>query len=499
MVALTPYRRSFRLLSARLLVTLLASALAIALLVEPVLTVAGLLAVALFAGVIAHPRLGAYVLLPVTLLISGVERGVVVPLLRPNEVIFLLIAGALSVRALILLSTGHRFHVKVTSIDVTLVALCFASSVLPLLNMAARSRPIEPEDLLYAANLWKYMGVYVVVRSAIRTEQQVATCLWLVMGTSAVVAVIGIVQSLELFGVPGALDRFYTPEADSDLAPNRATSTLGSSFAVADVMVFNLAIATASLLRGARQRKTLLAAAALFVFGTLASGQFSSVIALVVVALAVGLVTGRLHKLFLAGLPLAAAAGLALQPVIERRLAPFQSTRGLPRGWLGRLENLRRFFWPELFRDYNYLLGVRPAARVPAPESWREWVSIESGHTWLLWNGGIPMVVAFVAFAWSSLATTARLARRRVGPLSVAAIAAFAAIAVQVVLLTLDVHLILRGAADLTFALLGLALTPETATGGTAGADKEASPRAAPASPDSAVSGRLTERGSRLT
>lgn len=456
------------LLLAAPLLAVPATALAASLVLEPLLALAGILATALVVAVMARPHLAAYVLLPATLLITGVERGVVVPLLRPNELVLLLMAGALLLRALILVTNGYRPRPRITAIDLTLLALCFTSSVLPLLTMAARSRAIEPDDLLYALNLWKYMAVYLMVRSTIRTEHQVASCLWLVMGASAVVATIGILQSLELFGVPGMLGRFYTPEGGSDLARNRATSTLGSSFAVADVMVFNLAIATGWLLRGAPQRKTLLAAAGLFVFGTLASGQFSSVIALVVVALAVGLVTGRLHKLFLAGLPLAAGAAVALQPVIQRRLAPFQSTRGLPSGWLGRLENLRRFFWPELLKDYNYVLGVRPAARVPAPESWREWVSIESGHTWLLWNGGIPMVVAFVAFAWSSLSTTARLARRRSGPLGVAAIAAFAAMVVQVVLLTLDVHLILRGAADVTFALLGLALTPQPPTEGPA-------------------------------
>jgi hypothetical protein len=466
MTAIHFRRRFFDAGPAPLILALAASALAVPLLLQPALTVAALLAAALVVAVMARPHLATYVLLPTTLLIAGVERGVVIPVLRPNEIVLLLIAGALSARGLILLSTGHRPHLRITVIDVTLLALCLASSVLPLLMMMARSRTIESDDLLYAMNLWRYLGVYVVIRSTIRTERQVKITLWLIMGASSIVAVIGIAQALGLFGLQDILAGLYTPEGDRRLASNRATSTLGSSFAVGDVMVFNLAIAAAWLLQGARHTKTLFCAAVLFVFGAIGSGQFSSLIALVIVVAAVGLITGRLHKLLLVGVPLAAAAGIVLQPVIQRRLAPFQSTRGLPNGWLGRLENLRRFFWPELFRDFNYVFGVRPSARLPAPESWRDWVSIESGHTWLLWNGGIPMALAFVGFAWASLTTTARLARQQSGPLAVAATAAFAAMSVQVLLLTLDIHLILRGAADLTFALLGLALVvPHPASG----------------------------------
>lgn len=475
MAVTSVHRRSSSQTWVLLSLTMVASALAVSLVVEPVLTVTAVFAITFAAAVIARPVLGAYVLLPTTLLIAGIERGVVMPILRPNEAVFLLIAGALSVRALIVLSTGHRLRPKITLIDVTLVALCIASSILPLLIMAARSRPIAADDVLYSVNLWRYFGVYVVVRSTVRTELHVATFLWLSMGTAVVVAVIGILQALELFGVHSVLAALYSPEGEVNLVGNRAYSTLGSTFAVGDVMVFNLAIASAWILHGARQRATLLAASGFFVLGAIASGQFSSLIALVVAIVAVGLVTGRLHKLFAVGVPFAAAAGLALQPVIARRLAAFESTRGLPGSWLGRVENLRRFFWPELFRDFNYLFGVRPAARVRAPESWREWVWIESGHTWLLWNGGIPMVLAFVAFAWSSLTTTARMARRHIGPLGVAAAAAFAAMVVQVVLLSFDVHLILRGAGDVTFSLLALALVaPEGDVDGDGGSEETA-------------------------
>jgi hypothetical protein len=171
----------------------------------------------------------------------------------------------------------------------------------------------------------------------------------------------------------------------------------------------------------------------------------------------VGWLTGTITRGALITAPALIGAGAVMQPVLKRRLSGFSTSQGLPSSWISRLDNLRRFFWPEL-AHYNWILGVRPSTRVPAPhaEWWRDWVWIESGHTWLLWNGGVPLFVSFIAFVWLGLRRTARLARRRLDAVGVAGIAAFSAVAVVAVLTTFDPHLTLRGTADLLFALLGL-------------------------------------------
>ncbi len=432
-----------------------------ALIRSPAVTMAGIMATALMVAVVMHPPTGAYVLLATTPLIVGMDRGLVLPLLRPSEALALLVGVALVGRGIVRLTSGERLQVRVTTkVDATLAVVAFTSSVTPLLWMMARGRTVSVDDILYALTLWKFFGIYLIIRCSIRTERQVRWCLWVTMGAGSVVAVVAILQALQLFGMPDLLAGYYAPFADEQaLGINRGTSTLASSIATGDVMAFNLAIALGWLFRGGSLRALLAAAAGLFVLGGLASGQFSGVIALVVVVAVVGLLTGRLSRIMLATLPVALVSGLAMQPVVERRLSGFDSAQGLPPSWLGRLENLRTFFWPELFSNFNFVLGVRPSARVPAPELWRQYVWIESGHTWLLWNGGIPLFVAFFVFLWTSLRATAQVARARADAIGVAAVASFAALMVLAVLMTLDPHLTLRGSADLSFSLLALATT----------------------------------------
>jgi hypothetical protein len=429
-------------------------------LLPPLAVVVLIGSVGLVAAVAVHPPLAAYLLVAGTLLTVGIDRGVVMPVLRPSEALLAAVCAGLVARGCAELMRGASPVVRLTRVDWSVLLLATTGSAIPLLWMVARGREISNEDVFYAAQLWKYVAVYAAARLAVRTERQVRTCLCVALAAASVVALVAIFQSLRLLGIPRMLAAYYTPTEDlSAVDDMRGTSTLSSSFAVADVMIFCLAVAAAWLIRGAPRRGLLSAACVLFVFGTVASGQFSGYLGFAVGAVALGLITRRMRQLGLASLALAAFAGLALWPVVGERLKGFDSTAGVPPSWVGRWENLTTFFWPDLGSQLNWLTGVRPAARVPAPETWREWVWIESGHTWLLWTGGLLFLVVFFAFLWFALRTLADVARRRAGAIGVAATGSFTALSVIAVLMTLDVHLTLRGAAELNFTLLALALT----------------------------------------
>ena len=245
------------------------------------------------------------------------------------------------------------------------MAVC--NSVVPLLWMAVRDVTITGDDLSYAVVLWKYLALYAVVR-----------------GPSAPSGRPAVPRGVDGLGgrrrghcdpavAPAvrrghAADSLYAPFGDTSvLTANRGSATLGLAAATADLMIFNLALAVGCWWRSglrpgdrrpprrAGPRDALLR-------------PVLRVIGLVVAIVALGVVFRRADvSIILGGLGLGAA--LPLAPVITTRLVAFGGATGLPESWVGRLDNLRGYFWPRLLEDHNYLLGVQPSARVPSPDT----------------------------------------------------------------------------------------------------------------------------------
>jgi hypothetical protein len=439
--------------------------LTVALVQAPLFTLGGVAAVVVATAVILHPPAATYIVIASTPLIVGVERDALLPILRPNEVVLLVVAAAVVSRALIRGSTRAAWRFRVTAVDATILLLALTSSLLPLFWMAVRGKAISQDDVLYALTMWKYLGVYLIVRTTITTDRQVRTALWCAFVGGAFVALVAILQSLQLFGVPHLLTHYYAPSGnDFALTNSRGTSTLASSVATGDVMAVSLGLALAWLSRGGRPRGLLIACCTLFLFGVLASGQFSGVIGLGVVLLVLLIVDKRLTARLIGLLPVGVLAALVMQPVISKRVSGLSSGH-LPASWSDRLNNLRTYFWPQLFPNFNWVLGVRPEARIAARQFRTGWVWIESGYTWLLWTGGVPLFCAFIAFLVATIRAAARRAREP-GVMGVVGLATLACLWALAVLMLFDPHLTLRGSADLLFVLLGLTTASVRVTSG---------------------------------
>jgi hypothetical protein len=441
----------------------------------PVVAVA--VAGALALTIAARPTIGAGLWLLLGPLIVGIARGEGAMVLRPNEALLLIIVAGLGLRALWLSWHGERWLPRLQRIDLAVMALVATGCLMPLAIRYGRGLEVSADDVLYALVFVKYLVVYALFRLAVRTPAEVAACLKLILVAGVIVGVIAVLQVKDLAGVPYLLDRYYDAPFTAPIGPvtERGTSTLATAFGVADMMSLCLAIAIGWVMRWQGSRPLLLAGGAVFLAGCLAAGSFSGYIGVSIVALAVGFVCGRLLKLLTVMVPTALVATALFWPTVANRLDGFDSRMGLPRSWLGRVENLERFVWPELFSGLNWLWGVRPSARIPAPEAWRDWVYIESGHAWLLWSGGVPLLVAFMALSWIVARDTFRIARDDHGPVAIVAAAAFAGMAMIFALMLFDPHLTVRGCADLFFPLLALALvgqdrrphiaaTPDTGT-----------------------------------
>jgi hypothetical protein len=417
--------------------------------------VLAIVALAIIGLVIVRPVISAYALIFLTPLVVGINAGSVLPVLRPNEALIVLFALAIGLRWLGRLRTGELRWPPVDRVDATIIALGVTSSALPLAMMVVRQRPISQDDLLYCIVIWKLLAEYVIVRSVVKTREQALRCLVLSMAAAAIVCVIGMLQALHLFGVPGLLAKYYAPnEVTSPLSDGRGSSLLGLPAAVADLAILNLGIAIAMLVRGYPRRLWLGGLAALFALGVIAAAEFSTLIGLIVALVALMVLT-KAGRIAVYAVPVAVAGGVLLWPVIQTRLGGFNSATGLPVSWINRLYNLRTYFWPVLFSDNNWILGVEPSARIATDTRQYGYVWIESGYTWLLWGGGIPLLASYVAFVAAVLRKCWAYARRA-GPAGVAATAIAAATCSQVVLMLFDPHLTYRGSGDLFFLLLAL-------------------------------------------
>jgi hypothetical protein len=433
---------------------------------QPLLGVALVALTALVAGVWARPQLAAYLLIPLTPLIAGINRGSGLGVLRPQEALAVLLGGVLIARGLVRLRSGQFPGFHLGRVEWALVLMAVTSSLLPLLRMAVFQEGISQDDVLYALVLWKYLGLYALIRASISTDRQIQVCMWLSVAAATAVAGLAILQSLGLFGVPHLLATYYAPFGYTNAFSARGSSTLGLPAATADIAIINLAVVGGLWTRLRKYRLALAGAAAALVMGALSAGEFSSAIGLFVGVICIAIVIRRPRLLWAFG-PAALAAGYALWPVISQRLSGFQSASGLPVSWTGRLQNLQTYFWPELFSGYHFVLGVRPAARVVVASQATGYVWIESGYTWLLWAGGIPLLASFVFLVYAAVRRGWRAARCGLDGRAVAGGALFTATIVISVVMTFDPHLTYRGTGDAFFTLLALAAPrPRRTSGG---------------------------------
>ena len=418
--------------------------------------VAAVIALGIIGWVMARPVYAAYLLIFLTPLIVGINAGRVVPVLRLNEALIVVLGVAIGLRWLAGAGRSHIRWPRLDRVDASLIALGVTSSVLPLLMMVMRQRAITSDDLLYCIVIWKLLAEYAIVRTVISNREQAMRCLVLSMAAAAVVSAVGVAQSVGVPGVSGFLVKYYAP-IGVELSNGRGSSLLALSAATADLAILNLAIAIAMIVRGHPRGKLLGGIAVLYALSVVASAEFSSVIGLIVAVMAIIALT-RSGRIAAYAVPVALFGGVLLWPVIQTRLNGFQSASGLPVSWTTRLYNLETYFWPTLFSDHNWLLGVRPSARVTVPGKILGYVWIESGYTWLLWGGGIPLLASYLAFVVAVIRKGWAYANRA-GAVGIVATAVAAAAASQVILMVFDPHLTYRGSGDALFLLLALMRT----------------------------------------
>jgi hypothetical protein len=442
------------------------AAIAAALVAGLFAAVAGPVAVAVTAGVgllglVAwRPVLAIYLYLGTLPFIGGIERGTLVPLLRPNEALLVfLMAGAMAggyVRAV----RGAPLQLRLRRCDVPLAAFVLLATVWPISSMLLRGVPPVAADVVAVLPACKLAGLLLLVRTTVRTPTQVRWCIRLIIGGAVGIAAVAILQILSIGPVLALLHTWWPidPGGSLDSLDARGTATLANAIATGDYIVIGLTLLVTSGVRGLLGKWTRVGAGLVLAPGLLAAGQFSTWLG----ALLVGaLLIWRLPTVRVSAVRFAPILGIAVLGGAPALLGRFRDFSGgeLPQSWLVRWDNVTHLFLPHLVEDGGFLVGVSPNSTVVPPDTWRDIVYLESGYLQLLWIGGVPLLLGFIALSWTVLSLTHRLSSRTD---SVGACASALNIAwwmVLVVSLT-DPHLFMRGVGDLVFTLIAIVTGP---------------------------------------
>lgn len=416
-----------------------------------VVAVAG--ALGLFVACVREPVIGTFAYLATLPLVAGIDRGNLLPYVRPNEALLALVVGAAVVGGYLRLCRGDPLPFRSHPTDLPLAAFVLMSTVWPVASLVLRGVGPGATDLAAVLPTCKLTALYILVRLTVTDERQVVRCLRLIIWPATVIALIAILQTLQVGFVVTALETVWSPDAAAGAVEARGTTTLSSPIATGDVIIIATVLVVSCGMRGVLPRREMAAAGAVLSCGILAAGQFSTWISAVVAVVLLVRQFPGLRRWARRALPLAPIPFIVCAPVIWGRLVEFTDT-GVPVSWQGRWDNLSNFYLPA-FDTVNWLLGVSPDPVLDAPETWREVIYLEAGYLAFLWIGGIPLLLAF---GWLSVVLLRALRQ----PASTAGVHGAVAVGLRIcwvfllVLTVLDPHLTLRGTGDLLFTLLAL-------------------------------------------
>lgn len=418
------------------------------------LTVLGALgALLLFAMCVHRPVVGTYVYLATLPFVAGIDRGNLLPLVRPNEALLALVLAGALVGGYLRLCRGAAWPLRAHPVDVPLAAFVLLSTVWPMASLLLRGTPPSPGQLAAVLPICKLVGLFVLVRCSVTTDEQLRRCLRLIVWPGAGVAVIAILQTLQVGPVVDTLAAIWTPDTAVGDIEARGSTTLSSPIATGDVITICLIVVVCCAVRRVLPTRELVVLGFLLSCGALAAGQFSTWIS---VAVAVVLLLRRfpeLRRWAVRALPVLPVTLLIGAPALIGRFSDFADV-GVPVSWQGRWDNLSNFYLPA-FEPLNWLIGVSPDPVLQAPETWRDVIYLEAGYLAFLWIGGIPLLAGFVRLSVTVL-RAARRAEATPGAPGATAAALHICWCFLLVLTVLDPHLTLRGTGDLLFTLLAV-------------------------------------------
>lgn len=427
----------------------------------PMVIVAAL-ALGFVALTAARPVIGCAVFAFSTSLTTGLGRGTIIPLLRPNEAVLLLLLVGLTLHYL-----PRRQRRAVTSLDLAVGTFTIGAILIPFLVLfLSRSPDLQSIDTVRSVLApVQFLIVYLIFSRTELSQRGIVTVLNLTMLASLIVAAIAMAEALDLPGVRGFVLTYYPPPSTvTGWDPAyRPFSTLGHYSAVGafGTLNFLLALALATIRHPAFSRVWLAVVITVNLAAVVASNTWAPLLALPV-STAIVLWYGRRvpRELGVAVVAMAAAFVVFSSAVLARTSEQHVGTTGvaIPTTFEYRMHFWEEFFVPSLSGHEWFGTGTVIPSSVPD----RLVNFVDNEYLREMFRGGIVglgllfmLVITIAVVAWRLRASPGPT-HRSLGATVLACVAFFA-------LIGMTAEYLFFGGVSQEFAMLLGLLTPSYA------------------------------------
>jgi hypothetical protein len=428
----------------------------------PAVALAGVAVALCGVVVLRRPLAGAYLLVALVPILSGLRRDLPVPGLRLSE----LIVGGL---AAVLIATVETRRARPWSLfDWTALAYCVATLVLGTAAMLDRGAPMTLEAISTLAGPFQFLLLYRAVLAVVSTEAERRRALALVLLASVPVSLIALLQFAGIGGLTDTLNSITGAEGlvvhtEEEGIEHRITGVFPHWQMLAGYLFVVVVAGLGALLapgRGALPRWLCGAVTLLALAAMISTGTFVTAFGAVAAAFVLGAWYGRLGRV-VAGLGAAAAGAAALfgSLIAERVAFSFAAAPGadreafIPQSIAYRIELWTGELLPAIAG--RWLTGWGP--ELPSSLSFEH---TESMYLTLLFRGGIPLLLVYGALtlalagaAWRLAAGSERPFDRMLGRVM------FTLVALLAVLHLLEPYFVTSGLPHLIWLLAALAMS----------------------------------------
>jgi len=428
-------------------------------LVSPWLALAGTLAVIVCVAALLKPILLCYLIVVAIVLTSGMERGKLIPFLKPNEVVLAFSAGI----SFIIILTRKTYHrVNLHQIGAAVIVLVAGTTLIPGISYLVRGTQLTVEDDLTLLAPLQYVLLFWLFAYLPSNNVERRRIIKLMVLCGAVVAAVGLLQGAKIGFVTDLLRQWYGSSQQTEAAgAGRVTSLLSAWNALGIFLMVNLIITWAfGISRPSDLGKV--TNAIVMTLGTaclVVSGSYAGVIGLIIgIIIVTFLLRGINRKTLFLFLCLALVTSITLmlfETLIRMRLnTQFGYGGAVPQTLLYRFKVWQEIFLPAV--QQNLLWGINPT--VPTTYSWQY---TESQFITLLFSFGLVGLIAYLAWNAIILTWLNRRFRQRNGILRPVTAIAIAIIIVLFIAGFTNAVFTYSGTADYLWIMLALITADE--------------------------------------